>query len=187
MPEARRPFRRLLLLLGLAACSLPALAFLEKEVRFSEAEVQARLDRAPPFEKRYGELLVLRIPTPPKVSLGTPQPDRLGLQARAEVSVLGQPALPVDLQATAGLRYDDAAKAFFLEDPRVERVEANGLPPELQPALRRALGQWLNAHYRNRPVYELRSDGSPQEATARWLLRSVRIEPGRVVAVLSPF
>ena len=35
-------------------------------------------------------------------------------------------------------------------------------------------------------VYVLREDGSLQERTARWLLRSIRIEPGRVAAVLSP-
>ena len=29
-------------------------------------------------------------------------------------------------------------------------------------------------------------DGSLQEKAARWLLRSIRIEPGRVAAVLSP-
>jgi hypothetical protein len=33
----------------------------------------------------------------------------------------------------------------------------------------------------------LRDDGTAQEATARWLLKSVRIEPGKVVAVLSAF
>jgi len=35
-------------------------------------------------------------------------------------------------------------------------------------------------------VYVLREDGSAEEIAARWLLRSIRIEPGKVVAILSP-
>ena len=44
----------------------------------------------------------------------------------------------------------------------------------------------MASYFRNRPVYVLREDGSLQEQAARWLLRSIRIEPGQVIAVLSP-
>ena len=53
-------------------------------------------------------------------------------------------------------------------------------------AVRLAAGQLLASYLKARPVYVLRDNGPPQEAMARWLLKSVRIEPGRVVAVLSP-
>lgn len=175
------------LLLALAAGPSVGAGFLEKEVSFSEAEVQARIDRSAPQERRYGDLLTVALQAPPRVTLGAPVADRVGLTARAEVSVLGQPSVPVDLEATAGIRYDDASKAFYLENPLVERVDAPGLPPEAKVAVRRALGHGLAAYYRSRPIHVLRADGSPQEASARWLLRSIRIEPGRVVAVLSPF
>ena len=44
----------------------------------------------------------------------------------------------------------------------------------------------VQGYFRSQPVYVLRENGSTQEATARWLLKSVRIESGRIVAVLSP-
>ena len=70
--------------------------------------------------------------------------------------------------------------------PQVEQVVSPALDPAAQPAARRALSRALAAWYASRPIHVLRSDASPQEATARWLLRSIRIEPGHVVAVLSP-
>jgi hypothetical protein len=51
---------------------------------------------------------------------------------------------------------------------------------------RQAITQMMSAYFRSKPVHVLREDGSLQERTARWLLRSIRIEPGRVAAVLSP-
>lgn len=50
-----------------------------------------------------------------------------------------------------------------------------------------SLSRMLKSYFRKTPAYRLRPDASPQESTARWLLRSVRIAPGRVIAVLAPF
>ena len=52
---------------------------------------------------------------------------------------------------------------------------------------RRAITALLTNYFRTKPVSVLRDDGNAQELAARWLLRSVRIEAGRVIAVLSPF
>jgi hypothetical protein len=49
-----------------------------------------------------------------------------------------------------------------------------------------AITQPLKAHFRDKPVYVLREDGSLPEAMARRLLKAVRIEPGKV-AILSPY
>jgi hypothetical protein len=45
----------------------------------------------------------------------------------------------------------------------------------------------MAAYFREKPVYVLREDGSAEEKAARWLLRRIRIETGKVVATLSPF
>jgi hypothetical protein len=44
----------------------------------------------------------------------------------------------------------------------------------------------MTSYFRSKPVYILRENGTAQEQAARWLLRSIRIEPGRVAAILSP-
>jgi len=98
----------------------------------------------------------------------------------------GRP-LRVDVAGRAGVRYDDQQKAFFLEHPVVDSVTIPARRKEANPVVRQAASQLLATYFRAKPVYVLRENGSLPEATARWLLKSVRIEPGRVVAVLSPF
>lgn len=173
----------LLALAGFAASA----AFLEQEVSISEGEIQAAIDRHGPVEKRYGGLMTVGLPTPPQISLGEP-----GGKVRvvAQVTLTSPPArqpVPVDVVAASGLRYDDASKAFYLDNPVAESVTSPQLGREAEGLARQAVGMLLANYFRNRPVYVLREDGSFKERAARWMLRSIRIEPGRVVATLSPF
>lgn len=159
--------------------------FMEREIAFSEVEIQAALAKSGPVEQRYGGLISASLKSAPKVTLGNPE-GRVAVVARVDIAVLGNRPIPVDVAGTAGIRYDDNAKAFFLENPVAHVVESPYLPREYEPAARQAVNTLVVSYFRARPVYTLREDGSAQEAAARWLLRSVRIEPGRVVAILSP-
>lgn len=169
-----------------ALLSSTAFAFLDREVVFTEADIQAALDRAKPQQLAYGKLLAVRIDTPPQISLAGDD-GRAGLSAGLDVDIQGQPPLRVDIAGRTGIRYDDRAKAFFLDKPVIDSVASPTLSKEATPLLRQAVSQLMQGYFRTQPVYVLRAEGSPQEATARWLLKSVRIEPGRVIAVLAPF
>ena len=173
----------LLLAAGLNVAS--AAGFLEHEVSFSEAEVQAAVDRNGTIRRSYGGLLTVTLQQPPKIALGVPE-GRIALSGSMQVIIAGQAAIPVDVQGVAGLRYDDRSKGFFLENPVATSVSSPMLDKGTEPFIRQGVSQLMNTYFRNRPVYVLRDDGSTDEATMRWLLRSVRIEAGRVVAVLSP-
>ena len=178
--------KRLATLLLIAA-TLPACAGIgEREVSFSEPEVQAALDRKGRQEKTYAGILQVALREAPVIRLGQ-VPGRITLSGRVFVTVVGNPALPVDVTGSAGLRYDDASKAFYLENPVAESVETAALPREAQGMARQVVSQFIAAYFRSRPVYQLREDGSLAEQTARWLLKTIRIEDGRVVATLSPF
>ena len=166
--------------------TLSGAAFLDKEVSFSEAEIQAAVDKAKPQKLNYGGLLVVSLSTPPRLTLGNPE-GRAGIVARVDISLLGNPPIPVDVVGSAGIRYDDNAKAFFLEKPVAESVQSPALRKEAEPDARRAVTALLAGYFRSKPVYVLREDGNAQELAARWLLRSIRIEPGKVIAILSPF
>ena len=152
----------------------------------SEAEVQAAIDKNGSSERRIGSVLMITLREPPRIRLGIPE-GRAGITGRMDIALLGNPPIPVQVKGHAGIRYDDQAKAFFLENPIAESVESDALPREFEPQVRRAVSQLIATYFRDRPAYVLREDGSAQESTARWLLRSVRIETGRVVATLSPF
>lgn len=170
----------------MAANACWSVGLLEKEIYFSEADIQAQVEKSGTMQKSYGNgLIVVAFIEPPKIQLGNPE-GKAALTARIKVSLLGNPPIPVDVQGTSGLRYDDNTKAFFLDNPVANSVQSQALSREAEPMARQAVTQLMTAYFRTKPVYVLREDGSLQEKAARWLLRSIRIEPGRVAAVLSP-
>ena len=159
---------------------------LDQEITFTEAEVQAALARNTRTEMRYAGLIAVALREPPTIRLGSPE-GRAGISAKMDIALLGNPPIPVEVKGNAGIRYDDQAKAFFLDNPTADSVESIALPREYEPNIRRAITQLLKAYFREKPVYVLREDGSAEERAARWLLRRIRIETGKVVATLSPF
>ena len=172
-------------LLMLSYCAHAGL--LDQELSFDEAEVQAALVRKGPVEKRYGGLMSVRMENAPTIRIGTPE-QRVTITGQVTISSpLARQPVPVDVVATAGIRYDDAAKAFFLEQPSAESVSSPQLSRDAEPLARQGVAALLKHYFQDRPVYVLREDGSMKEKAARWLLKSVRIEPGKVVATLSPF
>lgn len=151
----------------------------------SEAAIQAALVRSGPLQKNYGGLVTVSLNDPPRISLDSPD-GRAGISARMVVALLGHNPVSVDVVGKAGLRYDDRSKAFFLTQPVIETVQSAALSREAEPLARQAVTELVASYFRAKPVYVLREDGTPEEQTARWLLKSVRIEPGQIVAVLSP-
>lgn len=174
-------------LLGLLQWSaVSSAALLDKEIYFSEADVQAQVAKSSSMQKSYGNgMVVVSLINAPVIHLGEPE-GKVAVAARLNVSLLGQPAVPVDVLGTAGVRYDDNAKAFFLDNPVAHTVQSAALPREYELIARQAITQMMTSYFRSKPVYVLRDDASMPERAARWLLRSVRIDPGRVAAVLSP-
>lgn len=161
-------------------------ALFDKEIVFTEAEIQTAIDRNALRQKRVGTMLAVTLREAPKIRLGIPE-GRVGIAARMEIALIGNPPFPVDVTGNSGIRYDDQAKAFFLDSPVADSVESIALPREFQAQVRHAVSQVMAAYFRDKPVYVLREDGSAQEIAARWLLRGIRIERGKVVATLSPF
>ena len=161
-------------------------ALFDKEIVFTEAEIQTAIDRNAPRQRRVGTLLAVTLREAPKIRLGIPE-GRVGIAARMEIALPGNPPIPVEVTGNAGVRYDDQAKAFFLDSPVADSVESVALPREFQAQVRHAVSQVMAAYFRDKPVYVLREDGSAEERAARWLLRRIRIETGKVVATLSPF
>ncbi|MEY4265733.1 MAG: hypothetical protein RIS90_268, partial [Pseudomonadota bacterium] len=73
-------------------------------------------------------------------------------------------------------------KAFFLEAPQLDAVAAPLLPKALEGAARTAITRQLATSFSQTPVYSLKADGSLKEQAARQTLKSIRIDPDRIVA-----
>jgi len=160
--------------------------FLEREISISETDIQTQLEKSGTMQKSYGNgLVAVSLIEPPRIFLGSPE-NKATLSAHINVSLLGSQPVPVAFEGTSGIRYDDNAKAFFLENPVVHSVQSQAIGRESEPMARQAVTQLMGNYFRMKPVYVLREDGTAQEIAARWLLRSIRIEPGRIVAILAP-
>lgn len=168
----------------LASTAATAAGLFEREVVFSEAQIQSALAKAKPQQLSYAGIVSVSLNEAPRILLDGDD-GRARILAALDVEVQGNPPLRVDVAGRAGVRYDDKSKAFYLENPVADSVHAPTLRKEATPAVRLAISQLMTSYFRTKPVHVLREDGSPQEIAARWLLKSVRIEPGRVVAVLS--
>lgn len=179
----RRKFAFLLLAVATGWASAD---FLDREVSFTEADVQASIDKSTPAEFRYGGLLAITLTHPPRITLGVPA-ERVGIAASMNIVLAGGVAIPFEMTGTAGIRYDDKAKAFFLEKPLADSLLSPALSKDSAQVTRNAATRYIASYFRNRPVYVLRENGTPQEVAARWLLKSLRVEPGKIVATLSPF
>lgn len=166
--------------------STSAATFFEREVVFTEGDIQEALVKAGPQSRNYSGWMTVSLLEAPKISLGQPE-DRVGIDTQVHVSLLGNRAVPIDVVGSAGIRYDAQTKAFFLENPVTHRIASQGIPKEAEAGARQTANTLISAYFRTKPVYVLRDDGTAQEATARWLLKSIRIESGKVVAVLSTF
>lgn len=178
--------RLTLLLAGCLIFSGPlGAALFDREVMFTEAEIQNALLKAGPQAQNYGGWMRISLRDAPTITLGTPA-GQIGIAGRLYIALLGGRAIPVDITGTAGLRYDDPSKAFYLENPVAHSIESQAIPREAAPEVKQAVNKLIAAYFRKKPVYVLREDGSSEEIAARWLLRSIRIEPGKVVATLSP-
>lgn len=177
--------RTLLFLAILASHSLAwGAGLFEREVVFSEADIQSALAKAKPLQLSYGGMVSVALKEAPRILLDGSD-GRARIATGLEVEWPGQKPIRVEASGRAGIRYDDQSKAFYLENPVVDSVTTPALRKEANPAVREAASQLIASYFRSKPVYVLRENGSPQEIAARWLLKSVRIEPGRVVAVLS--
>lgn len=168
----------------LASISSWGADFLEREITFSQAEIQAALAKNGPVQKNYGGLISVSIKEAPQISLDGSD-GRARIAANFDLAILGNPPFAVHFTGRAGIRYDDRSKAFFLENPVADSVESYALPKDMEATARQAVSQLMLTYFRTKPIHVLRQDGSPQEIAARWLLKSVRIEPGKVVATLS--
>jgi hypothetical protein len=174
-----------LLVVGLAVGGLYYyFAGREYVYRFSDAQLQQALSDRMPIEKSY--FLIFRVNLDnPRVTLPEGS-DRVvaGLDVTLNILVGDEP-LPLggSLDASGGIRYDDAKGEFFLTDPVVERFEVQGVPEVYAARVTGILTTALAEFYAARPIYTL-SNLDPTQAAAHLVLKSVVVERRELVVTL---
>lgn len=107
------------------------------EYTMTRKDIESAVDKRFPTTLNYGQLLSVEL-THPQIGFN-PQANRINTQVDAQVQnvlLQGQPLKGV-LAISSALKYDPVRRAVLLDNPSVERVDVNGMPP--------AYGQQLTA------------------------------------------
>jgi len=153
----------------------------ELEVVFTKSDIQDAIDKAPKSAVIVDGVLVVSLDANPIIALGE-TPNRIGVSARMSLQVAGAQPIPASFSGSAGLVYNESRKAFFMEAPVVDSIEAAILPKAWEAAARIAISNQLDKTFSVTPVYVLRENGNLKERTARQLLKSIEIRKDAVVA-----
>ena len=129
-PLSRRCLLRLIG--GAATLQLPTFAiagfdFFLSEYSATRAELQARMAKRFPMQQRYAELFIVTL-RDPQLGLDPPN-NRLAVTALLHIAspLLRPGGVEGLVSVSSALRYDPAARAVRLVQPRADRIEMQGL------------------------------------------------------------
>lgn len=84
------------------------------------------------------------------------------------------------------MTYSEPKKAFFLDTPLIETIDAPFIPKALEAAVMTAITNRLVKRFSTSPIYALRENGPMKERRDWQLLKSIQIRKNEVVATYSP-
>ena len=104
-----------------------AFNFWTSEYTATRAELQAMIARQFPLSQRYADLIVVAL-SDPLLGLNAAS-NRAAITARLSIAsaLLGAGRVDGTIALSSALRYDAAARALRLEQPRAERLELQGV------------------------------------------------------------
>ncbi|MBT3342417.1 MAG: DUF1439 domain-containing protein [Gemmatimonadetes bacterium] len=159
------------------ACTPDAL---QKQIRFSQAELQEKVDKVFPVEEKKS-LLQARF-SDPEILLRDGG-DRIGLGLAVSVRLPGGKRLHGTLQIDSGLRYVPERGEVVLDDPQLQHLAMDGVPGGLDSILRSVAEVVARRHVTQIPIYRLHADDY-QKSLTRLVLKSVSVQDGDVIATI---
>jgi len=153
----------------------------ETQVTFTAQDIQAIIEKAPKSKALIDGLILVSLEDSPVIRLGQ-SPNRFGVSARLAIQVAGAKAVSVKIGGSGSVIYSEPKKAFFLDAPLIETIDAPFVPKALDAALRTAITNRLVKRFSTSPIYALRENGPMKERRDWRLLKSIQIRKNEVVA-----
>ncbi|MDN4573025.1 DUF1439 domain-containing protein [Pandoraea cepalis] len=128
------------------------------EYTMTRQDIEAAVGKRFPTTLNYGQLLSVEL-THPKIGFN-PQANRVITQIDAQlqnVLLQGQPLAGV-LSLSSALKYDPVTRAVLLDNPNVERVDVNGMPPAYDQQLTAIGGSLAQQVLNQYPIYTFKPE-----------------------------
>ena len=154
----------------------------EYELRFTEAELQAKLSERLPLTKTY--LFIFNVVLDePRLAL-VDGSDRVNAGLNVTLNIwIDDEQLPLGgtLDVSGGVIYENSTGQYFLTDPAIENFDVQGVPSEYSDRVVSVLTKAIGQYYMDHPIYTLRSS-DPKQAAAKLVLKKVIVE-NRVLVI----
>lgn len=126
-------------------------------VTFTPAEFQAALSKKFPVQKNYLGLIDLTI-SHPEVSM-RPEIKHIAMQFDADMTALGASQIVKSkLDITTSLAYDPATRSIVLQDPRLEKIDVDGMSHESAQQLTQLASVLINETLQGASIYTFNPD-----------------------------
>ncbi len=152
--------------------------------RFTENQLQGKLDAKLPFTRSYFLIFQVTVDNP-RISLADESGRvRTGLDVTLNIRIGDEPKqLGGTVDVSSRVKYVPEKGQFFLTDPMVEHLAIQGIPPRYSQDADAAITQALSAYYSEHPIYTLKRTDVKQ-AAARLVLKKFVIENHDLVVTL---
>ena len=179
--------RLILGVIALVAIGFAIFSFLGSRdfvLKFSEEDLQSRIDEQMPFSKTYLNAVDVTLDEP-RFDL-IDGSDRLhgGMDVVLKLRVLGREVqFDGSADMSGSFHYRPEEGAFYLDQPRLENVEIDGLSKSMSNRANDALSFALQEFYEERPIYVL-SDGDVKHTATKLLLKNVVVDDEKLIVTL---
>ena len=161
------------LLVALAACK----DSLRREITFTAAELQAKVAKRFPLERK-GQLAKVKLRNPNVLlELGS---DRIGFRTDVQVKPLLGGKYQGTMSFDAGVGYNPDKGEFYLVDSQIRELVLDEVPDQYQKLVRDVANQVLGRYLDELAVYRLDPDDF-EESVAKLVLKEVAVRDGKLV------
>ena len=171
------------LLLFLALTFLSTQAVFAWTVELSEDELQQKINKRVPIEKKKLLFTVLVSAIDVQLKEGS---DRIGLVADMEIRSPHLSSGKGRALMDGMLSYSQKDGNFYLLEPQVREVSFDNIPDKYHGLLRKLFQRAVQKRLANTPVYKL-DESKTKHKIAKTLLKSVKVENQKLVLELGLF
>ena len=156
----------------------------EYVLRFSETELQAKLDERLPLHKSYLIIFEVVLDNPRVALIEGSDRVNAGLDITLNIRIGSEP-LPLggSIYFSGGVQYAPGSGQFFLTDPVIESLGVQGVPDAYVVRVREILTKAIDTYFATRPIYTLKRSDTRQ-AAARMILKGVVVRDNELVVTI---